>query len=136
MMMEKPWPLVHAASGDNTSYSDQAPALPPPPTEGISAWPQRTHKLEEHQREWTVIIYDAVLILLPLGLLAKAILVAIFGDQGHLGPGIGLDLVPSTTKRLVEFNAQLVTLFTIIFTTIVATLVRRYALWKAQKGAR
>jgi hypothetical protein len=132
--MEKPWPLVHATSR-NTSFSERAPALQPPVTEGIKAWPQETHKLEEHQREWSVIIYDTVLILLPLALLAKAILVAVFGSANGVGPSDGLDLVPSTTKRLAEFNSQLVTLFTIIFTTIIATLVRRYALWKAQKGA-
>jgi hypothetical protein len=128
--MEKSWPLVNAVSRD-PFHSERASALPPPTTEGIKAWPQETHKLEEHHKEWSVIIYDTILILLPLGLLAKAILITIFGP---LKSG-GLDTVSTATIHLVEFDSQLVTLFTIVFTTIIATLVRRYALWKAQKGA-
>jgi hypothetical protein len=104
-----------------------------PPRELVKEWPTQTHKLEEDGKKWTVIAYDTILILLPLALLAKAVVVAVFGQFGDTGGQ--LDLVPVELVRLTEFNGQLVTLFTIIFATIIATLVRRYALWKAQKGA-
>ena len=80
-------------------------------------------------------MYDTVLILLPLALLAKAIYVALLGAGRGPSPTQGLDFIPTTVKQLVKVNDQLVTLFGIVFTTVIATLVRRYALWKAQKGA-
>ncbi|KIW08507.1 uncharacterized protein PV09_01401 [Verruconis gallopava] len=104
-----------------------------PPRELVKEWPTETHKLEEDRKRWAVIAYDTVLILLPLALLAKAIVVAVFGQDGDTGGQ--LDLVSPVLIRLDEFNSQLVTLFTIVFATIIATLVRRYALWKSQKGA-
>jgi hypothetical protein len=129
--MDGKWPLAHTVSLDG-SYSDRAAVLPVPNLEPILAWPTETHKLEEHSRDWSVIAYNTTLIVLPLGLLAKAILVSVMGESS---PDGYLDLVPPTTVALVEFNRQLVTLYTIVFATIIATLVRRYALWKAQKGA-
>lgn len=127
--MEKAWPVAHTTTRDPLS-SEQALAPPHTATQGIQAWPREAHNLEEHQKDWAVIIYDTILILFPLGLLAKAIIVLILGPF----TAGGLDTASTISIRLVEFNSQLVTLFTIIFTTIIATLVRRYALWKAQKG--
>jgi hypothetical protein len=96
-------------------------------------WPAHTHTLEERQRDWTIILYDTVIILLPILLLAKAIIAAVLGNSQ--GGGQDVDTTPIIVSYMVYVNDQLVTFFTIVFATIVATLVRRYALWKAQKGA-
>jgi hypothetical protein len=130
-IMDNKSPLTQVGSVDG-SHSERASAHPAATSEPIQAWPKETHNLEERQREWSVIAYDTLLIVLPLGLLAKAIVVSLFGENNLNG---ALDLVPRITVDLVEFNSQLVTLYTIVFGTIIATLVRRYALWKAQKGA-
>ena len=140
MENSKQWPFVSVQPVDATATSSRRSSYPLSPhgqhtnsgqPDNLQDWPTEAHNLEERQREWTVIAYDTVLIILPLGLLAKAIVVSIFGDNA----GRNLDEVPLETLRLVEFNDQLVTLFTVIFGTIVATLVRRFALWKAQTGA-
>jgi hypothetical protein len=78
---------------------------------------------------------DIILCLLPCTLIAKAGLCVLAHeiDKTHVGPSI--DKASQLTLRLIEFNSQLTTIFTIIFIVIVATTVRRYALWKAEKGA-
>ncbi|KAE9962452.1 hypothetical protein BLS_000302 [Venturia inaequalis] len=54
-------------------------------------------------------------------------------DAGKSGqPG---NEVSSLTTYLVAFNRQLVTLFTILFITTIATLVKRSVLYKGQRGA-
>jgi hypothetical protein len=93
-------------------------------TREIKEWPTEAHGLEERQRDWTLIVYDMTLIGVSLGLLAKAMVVFVFGSAS-----VDVAVV------FIEFNQQLVTLFTIVFATIVSTLVRRYALWKAERGA-
>lgn len=52
-----------------------------------------------------------------------------------MGTDGNLDLVPTRVKVLVAMDDQLATLFTIVFATIIATLVKRVALWRAQRGA-
>lgn len=94
---------------------------------------QQPSKLERYQQQWTTFAYDTILILLPLGLLAKAIVASIFGLR--MNTDGNLDLLPTRVKVLVSLDDQLVTLFTIIFATIIGTLVRRVALWRAQRGA-
>ena len=99
----------------------------------VEDWPTEASKLERYQQEWTTFAYDIVLILLPLGLLAKAIVAAVFGTR--MNTDGNLDLLPTQVKILAQVDDQLVTLFTIVFATIIGTLVRRVALWRAQKGA-
>lgn len=126
--MEKKWPLVHTASVDDAA-SARTNSFTHPAAEGvIEAWPKETHALEERQRDWSVILYDTILVLLPLCLFAKIMIVVAFSNKQA-------EFATKETIAIVQFNGQLVTLFTVIFGTIVATLVRRYALWKAQKGA-
>jgi hypothetical protein len=126
--MEKNNPQLHTASIDDAA-SARTNSFPHHAAEGvIEAWPNETHALEERQRDWSVILYDSILVFLPLCLFAKIMIVVAFSNKKA-------DFATEATIKLVRFNDQLVTLFTVIFGTIVATLVRRYALWKAQKGA-
>ncbi|ETI26582.1 hypothetical protein G647_03360 [Cladophialophora carrionii CBS 160.54] len=78
---------------------------------------------------------DVIICLLPCILIMKAGLCVLAHeiDKTHVGPSI--DKASQLTLRLIEFNSQLTTIFTIIFIVIVSTTVRRYALWKAEKGA-
>jgi hypothetical protein len=126
--MEKKYPLVHIASVDDAASARTASFLHPAAEGAIEAWPNETHALEERQRDWSVILYDSILLFLPLCLFAKIAIVVAYSNKQA-------DFATKQTIVLVQFNDQLVTLFTVIFGTIIATLVRRYALWKAQKGA-
>jgi hypothetical protein len=137
MSTNKSWPLVRVKSVYSSSSEQLSPpreaSFPPQIPDDIKSWPTETHTLEERHKDWTVIAYDTILIILPVGLVAKAIIVAAIGNSQQGGQDV--DTVPQIIPPLVEFNGQMVTLFTVVFTTIVATLVRRYALWKSQKGA-
>ena len=106
----------------------------PVATEEDLKWPSDAQLLEEVGTKPSVIAYDVILILLPLGLIAKAILVVVEGMAAKQADG-NLEQVSDVVVRLEEFNGQLVTLFTIIFVTVISTLVRRFALYKAQQGA-
>ena len=112
---------------------EQSPELSPRPA---STWPQEPVPLVTDKKSsvWST-VYDAVLLVLPLLLIAKTGLVisAWHLDRNHTG--IDIDLVSPLTTFLIKLNDQLVTAFTIVFVTIISTLVRRYALYKAQRGA-
>jgi len=107
-------------------------------TENLPAptWPQEPVPLvPERKVSILMAIFDAFLLFVPFVLFTKIGLVigAWYIDREHRGSGV--DLVSKLTLFLLEFNGQMVTAFTIIFVTIISTLVRRYALWKAQEGA-
>lgn len=114
-------PFNAAASSEN---------LPTP------TWPQEPVPLIPDKKVSILLaLFDSFLLLVPFVLFTKIGLVigAWYIDRQHRGSGV--DLVSGLTLFLLEFNGQMVTAFTIIFVTIMSTLVRRYALWKAQEGA-
>jgi hypothetical protein len=80
-------------------------------------------------------IFDTSLVVIPLLLIAKTGLVIGAWKRDRYHSGSDIDLVSGLTTFLIEFNGQMVTAFTIVFVTVMSTLVRRYALWKAQRGA-
>ncbi|KEF51049.1 uncharacterized protein A1O9_12899 [Exophiala aquamarina CBS 119918] len=126
--------LTQASGSEHSNRSFNAAAstehLPTP------TWPQEPVPLVPDRKVSILMaIFDASLLLVPFVLFTKIGLVigAWYIDRGHRGSGV--DLVSKLTLFLLEFNGQMVTAFTIIFVTIMSTLVRRYALWKAQEGA-
>jgi hypothetical protein len=121
-------------------------------------WPSHPQPLKETKlSKWVNIVYDVTLCAAPLLLLTKVGLVirAAHIEKLHqLSGSVATVANPPSklTTGLIDFNSQvsiyirtvllqptnrgqLVTLFTIIFMTTIATLVKRYALWKAQEGA-
>ncbi|EXJ86721.1 hypothetical protein A1O3_03674 [Capronia epimyces CBS 606.96] len=121
------------------SLHSQGPSNQEKPTQTVpaEAWPKQPVPLVPSSKSQLLMwVYDAVLLTVPLILIAKIGLVigAWKLDRSHRGSDI--DLVSSLTIFLIEFNGQMTTAFTIIFVTVMSTLVRRYALWKAQRGAR
>lgn len=112
----------------STPHSNDLLSTPP--------WPQEPVPLVPDKKASILLgTFDGFLLFVPFLLFTKIGLVigAWYTDREHRGSGV--DLVSKLTIFLLEFNAQMVTLFTIIFVTIMSTLVRRYALWKAQEGA-
>lgn len=100
------------------------------------AWPQEPQPLiQPREVSIPLLLYDAGLALLSIGLVAKVGLVIVAWNKDKDKTDDRIDTVSDLTTVLLEFNGQMVTAFTIIFVTIVSTLVKRYALWKAQKGA-
>ncbi|KAK5050769.1 hypothetical protein LTR84_003328 [Exophiala bonariae] len=126
----------NASSSQQSNQSFNHNTVPnnaPLPT---TAWPQEPVALVPDKNSSLLLnLFDAVLLFVPFVLFAKVGLVigAWYIDRNHRG--VDLDLVSKLTLFLLEFNDQMVTAFTIIFVTIMSTLVRRYALWKAQEGA-
>ena len=112
----------------NATLSTDHLATPPWPQEPVPLVPDKTSSL-------LLNLFDAVLLFVPFILFTKIglVIAAWYIDRKHRG--VDLDLVSQLTLFLLEFNDQMVTAFTIIFVTIMSTLVRRYALWKAQEGA-
>lgn len=99
-------------------------------------WPQGPVHLTPNRLERAaLILYDLGLVVVPIILIVKIILCIVFWrlDREHVNSAI--DAVHPATWMLVELNEQLVTIFTIIFVTIISTLVKRYALYRAQRGA-
>ncbi len=127
---------VNVSEVSSSSASEHDHNSTPLPARPASTWPQNPVPLVPDKTSSTWMrIYDTALLALLLLLLAKIGLVigAWHLDKDHHGTGI--DLVSILTTFLIELNGQLVTAFTIVFVTIISTLVRRYALWKAQRGA-
>lgn len=102
----------------------------------VQAWPTQPKPLILAQKDqvlWT--IFDVVLIALPVCLIVKTGLCIYAHIVDKLNTGIYVDSASLLSQGLIQLNAQLVTLFTIVFITIMSTFVKRYALWKAQYGA-
>ncbi|KIX97439.1 uncharacterized protein Z520_06891 [Fonsecaea multimorphosa CBS 102226] len=120
----------HSQQPINQEKHAEAPPL-------AAAWPKEPVPLvPDAKAQMFMWLYDGILLAVPLVLVAKIGLVigAWKLDRQHRGNEI--DLVSALTTFLIEFNGQMTTAFTIVFVTIISTLVRRYALWKAQTGAR
>lgn len=100
------------------------------------AWPQEPVPLIPKKHEQiALILYDVALIAIPVVLVLKIVGCIVSWSQDRKYTNNEIDSVHATTRVLVQFNDQLVTIFTIIFVTIISTLVKRYALYKAQRGA-
>ncbi|KAF2841036.1 hypothetical protein M501DRAFT_1048525 [Patellaria atrata CBS 101060] len=121
-------PVSHGSSEDESQR-------PLNSTPSAKAWPQTPIPLQP-DRTTAIILsrYDAALLLVLILLATKTGLCIVAWHQDkHRGTFI--DIVNELTKQLVKFNSQMTTVFTIIFVTIMNTAARRYALYKAQKGA-
>lgn len=122
------------------------------PSEVLIEWPAEPHALapEPAKARWTL-AYDIALCVVPLALIAKAVLciVASVIDKGN--SGYEVDMVSNLTRYLIRFNqqvyysiyfesdslihVQLTTLFTVVFILVITTGVRRLALYLAHEGA-
>ncbi|KAK5103811.1 hypothetical protein LTS08_003232 [Lithohypha guttulata] len=98
------------------------------PQEPVPLVPEKTVSLMQNA-------LDAGMVILSLLLIAKIALVIYAWKKDSIWSGGYIDLVSGLTTSLIEFNSQMVTAFTIVFVTIISTLVKRYALFKAEKGA-
>lgn len=112
------------------------------PTEQVVPrdWPNEPGQLEVSRLyEFAMLMYDLFLCLLTLALVMKTTLCIISYKINHRRwEGIltsPVDMGSPLTSFLQILNAQIVTAFTIVFVTVMTTVTRRYALWKAQRGA-
>lgn len=102
----------------------------------VNAWPTEPKPLTQSTEErglWAA--YDGALIALPVLLMIKTGLCVYAYNRDKVYSGTSIDSASYMSSALVNLNSQLVTLFTIVFVTIISTFVKRFALWKAQKGA-
>ena len=125
-------PVYINSSTPSTPRTPNKPFSEPP----LKRWPHEPQSItNEPVVERCLDAVDVILCLLPCILIMKAGLcvLAYQIDKTHVGSSI--DKATQLTLRLIEFNSQLTTIFTIIFIVIISTTVRRYALWKAERGA-
>lgn len=100
------------------------------------AWPTKPKPLLPSKKEnFCLAVYDLILIILPIALIVKTGLIILAHKLDETHTGSRFDQATALSRYLVAFNSQLITLFTIIFVTIISTVVKRYALYKAQEGA-
>lgn len=90
---------------------------------------------EEPFWEFFMTAYDLFLCFIAFVLLLKTSLVIYAWHKDKENYGYSLDNVSNLTLKLLSFNEQVVTAFTIVFITIMSTVTRRLALYKAQQGA-
>ena len=131
-------PTIEVKDLQHGTSSDIELPLRSPLSQKIKQWPSEplsTHYSWEY--ELAMNVFDSVLCLIPIALIAKAGLCVFASyhdmEQGHVGARI----VEASfiSRQLVEVNSQITTLFTVCFLVIAATLFKRLALWKAQRGA-
>lgn len=102
----------------------------------LKRWPQEPQPItNEPVVERFLDFFDVILCILPCALLVKAGLCVLASQLDAENKGPYIDKASQLTVRLIQFNDQLTTIFTIIFILIVSTTVRRFALWRAEKGA-
>ncbi|OAG40014.1 hypothetical protein AYO21_05695 [Fonsecaea monophora] len=130
-----------AYAGTKVDITELQPCTPRTPNKTFSEpplreWPQEPVPItNEPVVERCLDAVDVILCLLPCVLIIKAGLCVLASEIDKTHVGASIDKTSQLTLRLIEFNNQLTTIFTIIFIVIVSTTVRRYALWKAEKGA-
>lgn len=90
------------------------------------------------QIELMLTLYDVILVIIPILLIVKAItcVVAAKKDFDNKHYGLYIEYASALSQKLVLANAQLSTIFTILFLVIMGTFFKRLALWKAQRGAK
>lgn len=99
-------------------------------------WRCEPSSLEDNRLDRFIFaLWDVLLVAIPIALIIKIglCIYCYHRDEDHRGTTI--DMTSGMTKVLIDINEQMVTLFTVIFAAIMATLVRRYALYKAERGA-
>jgi len=105
-MEKKGWPLepvvtIRSFPSSERSFeridSSHGPTTDAKDTE---EWPAETHTLEERQRDWTVVAYDTALVILPVLILAKAILAATLGNSQKGGQDL------DTTPVLISYLSR------------------------------
>lgn len=90
---------------------------------------------EEPLWEFFFSLYDLFLCFIAFVLILKTSLVIFSWHKDRQNSGWRIDNVSPYTLKLLAFNEQVVTAFTIVFITIMTTVTRRLALYKAQQGA-
>ncbi|KAK5084761.1 hypothetical protein LTR05_005839 [Lithohypha guttulata] len=129
--MEKHETQIGSSEVRPDSEHSQAAVVPT-----AAAWPTQPKPLVLSKWERNLwLAYDIFLVFMPVALIVKTGLVILAWKLDSGNSGSYFDQASQLSWYLVSFNSQLVTLFTIIFVTIISTCVKRYALWKAQKGA-
>jgi hypothetical protein len=112
------------------------PQTPDTPGESLKRWPETPQPItNEYKVEVILDTFDIVICLVPVALIVKAGLCILANaiDTPHKGPLI--DQTSDLTLKLIEFNSQLTTIFTIVFIIIVSSALRRFTLWRAERGA-
>lgn len=114
------------------------PPLPRAPStaDELKRWPEKPIPITNDPTvEAFLTIFDVILCTVPILLILKAALCiwASIIDADHKGASI--DQTSQLTSKLVGFDNQLVTIFTIIFIIIISNTMRRLALYKAERGA-
>lgn len=133
--MEKSEVNISCVEADDTNQ-DKAKQETPQIDHVVEAWPKEPKDLSLAPLDQLIYtIIDGALIALPVLLMVKIGLCIYAHHLDRYNTGNRIDSASRLSRVLVNFNGQLVTLFTIVFVTIVSTFVRRFALWKAQRGA-
>lgn len=93
------YPIIH----QHRTYTTK-PELPP-------QWPAEPHALTlSPATELWLLLYDVGLCLVPLCLIAKAILCLVADSYNQIGPGYAVGEANDLTKYLVRFNHQVCSL--------------------------
>ncbi|KEF58329.1 uncharacterized protein A1O9_06255 [Exophiala aquamarina CBS 119918] len=122
---------VPSSSGTDSTYIQRSQTEQP-----LKRWPQEPQPItNEPVVERFLDFFDVILCILPCALLIKAGLCVLASRLDAENKGPYIDKASQLTVKLIQFNEQLTTIFTIIFILIVSTTVRRFALWRAEKGA-
>lgn len=90
---------------------------------------------EDPMWEFFFSAYDFFLCFLAFASILKTSLVIYAWHYDRKNSDWRVDNVSLLTLKLLDFNEQVVTVFTIVFITIMTTVTRRLALYKAQQGA-
>ncbi|OQV01015.1 hypothetical protein CLAIMM_06434 isoform 2 [Cladophialophora immunda] len=108
--------------------SRQSPSIP-------TAWPSDPKPLANNLfNEILLDLYDVGLCLIPIALMVKIGLCLLAERWDSPNSGYFIDEASMLTTYLIRFNDQLATAFTIVFVLIFTTFLKRFALWRAQKG--
>lgn len=119
---------LHPSSHQNPTHTT-VPELPHQwPAEPVPLTPEPTTE------RW-LLAYDIALCVIPLALIAKAVMCIVASVIDKKNTGWDVDKVHALTIYLLKFNHQLTTIFTVVFVLIITTLVRRLALFMAQEGS-
>ena len=115
------------------------PPLQSPIAQDLKRWPQNPLPVHYTRSiELALDLYDVMLVAIPILMIIKAVLcvIAAKNDLADKHFGLHIEYASDMTKKLVEVNKQMTTIFTIFFIVIIGTTFKRLALWKAQRGAK
>lgn len=104
--------------------------------QALHRWPQEPETIQNEPKiEVALTLLDVALMVLPVVLIVKTSLCIYSWHKDKYNTGTFIAEASDMSQYLIRFNGWLVTLFTILFVSIISTLLRRYALWKAERGA-